>query len=93
EKQLKEFGDKIPAEKKSAIESALTQLKAVHGQRDLTGIDAAMETLNAAWEAASKEMYAASQEQGGAGTPPPGAESNTNPADSVTDVDFEEVKQ
>jgi molecular chaperone DnaK len=93
EKQLKEFGDKIPAEKKSAIESALTQLKEVHAKHDLTGIDAAMATLNSAWEAASTEMYAASQEQGGAGAPPPGAESNSNPTDSVTDVDFEEVKQ
>ena len=93
EKQLKEYGEKIPAEKKSVIESALVELKTAHGSRDLPGIDAALEKLNAGWQAASQDMYNATQ----------GADANANPqgnagaeakADSeVTDVDFEEVKE
>ena len=91
EKQLKEFGDKIPADKKANIESALSALKTAHQNRDLAGIDAAMETLNAAWAAASEDMYKAS----------PDAQQNEAPNQSqpsegqnaeVTDVDFEEVK-
>ncbi|HEX8515574.1 MAG TPA: molecular chaperone DnaK [Bacteroidia bacterium] len=94
EKQLKEYGDKIPAEKKSAIESAFTDLKAAHGSRDIAGIDAAMEKINAAWQAASQDMYNA---QGGdpnaqAGNANPGANANTSGDSEVTDVDFEEVK-
>jgi len=92
EKQLKEYGDKLPADKKGAIESALGELKVAHGSKDLPGIDAALEKLNAAWQNASQEMYAATQEaQGGdagAGQGP------TDTADAeVTDVDFEEVKE
>ena len=66
EKNLKEYGDKIPAEKKSAIESALTELKAAHSARNVTQIDAAMEKINAAWQAASQDMYNAQQQAGGA---------------------------
>jgi molecular chaperone DnaK len=92
EKQIKEYGDKIPAEKKATIESALTSLKTAHDSRDIAGIDSSMTTLNAAWEAASQEMYAA---QGGA-NPEGGAQANPNAegnkAESVTDVDYEEVK-
>jgi molecular chaperone DnaK len=93
EKQLKEYGDKIPAEKKSPIESALTDLKTAHGSRDIAGIDAAMEKINTAWQAASQDMYNAQQgdanAQGGANQ-----SNNTNASNDseVTDVDFEEVK-
>lgn len=92
EKQLKEFGDKIPAEKKSAIESALAQLKSAHGAKDLAGIDAATASLNAAWQAASQDMYNA-QQQAGADSNQTGSSSGQAKSDSeVTDVDFEEVK-
>jgi molecular chaperone DnaK len=89
EKQLKEFGDKIPAEKKSAIESALSTLKSAHQSKDLAGIDAAMNTLNTAWSAASEDMYKASQE---AGQPSAEGTEAGNAGPEVTDVDFEEVK-
>jgi molecular chaperone DnaK len=94
EKQLGEFGDKIPAEKKTTIENALAQLKEAHKNRDIAAIDTAFASLNAAWQAASQDMYNASQEAGAQ----PGAEANGNPQVSteggnVTDVDFEEVKE
>jgi molecular chaperone DnaK len=94
EKQLGEFGDKIPAEKKTTIENALAQLKEAHKNRDIAAIDTAFASLNAAWQAASQDMYNASQEAGAQ----PGAEANGNPQASteggnVTDVDFEEVKE
>ena len=97
EKQLKEFGDKLSAEKKTPIEEALTELKSAHESKDLSAIDTAMEKITAAWTAASEEMYKASQEAGGAN----GANSSENsaensaenPADDVTDVEFEEVKE
>jgi molecular chaperone DnaK len=89
EKQLKEFGDKIPAEKKEAIEGALTTLKTAHQNRDLASIDTALETLNAAWAAASEDMYKAGQ-SAEAGTDQSSGEQSQN--SEVTDVDFEEVK-
>jgi molecular chaperone DnaK len=94
EKQLKEFGDKIPADKRSAIESALAQLKSAHGAKDFAGIDSATASLNAAWQAASQDMYNAQQQAGGADS---GNANNSTGADKksdseVTDVDFEEVK-
>jgi molecular chaperone DnaK len=92
EKQLKEYGEKIPAEKKEAIEKAAAELKKAHESKDLAGIDTHMEALNAAWQAASQDMYNATQQaQGGpenAGTEAP---SSDNAAD-VQDVEFEEVK-
>ncbi len=91
EKQLKEYGDKIPADKKGAIETALGELKQAYDSRDLTRIDSAMETLNKAWEAASQDMYNAQQQTEQAGPDANGAQSK-NPNDEVTDVDFEEVK-
>ncbi len=94
DKQLKEYGDKLPGDKKSAIEMALTELKAAHQAQDVSSIDAATEKLNAAWAAASQEMYAASQEAG-AGPGADGAAGQSakqNAADDVTDVEFEEVK-
>ncbi len=90
EKQLKEFGDKIPADKKSAIESALTELKAAHQSRDLNQIDAALASINAAWATASEDMYKASQEAGAQGAPTGDGAASGGP--EVTDVDFEEVK-
>lgn len=89
EKQLKEFGDKIPAEKKEAIESALTTLKTAHQNRDLASIDTALETLNTAWAAASEDMYKAGQ-GAEAGAAQASGEQQQN--SEVTDVDFEEVK-
>jgi len=65
EKQLKEFGDKIPAEKKAPIENALTELKAAHASKDIAKIDAALASINTLWSAASEDMYKA-QQQGGA---------------------------
>ena len=102
EKNLKEYGDKIPAEKKSAIESALTELKAAHSARNVQQIDAAMEKINAAWQAASEDMYKAQQQAGGnpGGCGDPNCngdcgnhqQQNNGGADNVTDVDYEEVK-
>ena len=69
EKQLKELGDKIPAEHKSAIEAACAKLKEAHGKKDLAGIDAAMNELTSAWQTASQNMY----QQAGAGQPGAGA--------------------
>ncbi|MFN5209960.1 MAG: molecular chaperone DnaK [Bacteroidota bacterium] len=92
EKQLKEYGEKIPADKKSTIESALAELKTAHAARNLTEIDAAIEKLNAAWQAASSDMYA-----GGSTPNQEGGQQNNGGAQSgnnaeATDVDFEEVK-
>lgn len=93
EKQLKEYGDKIPAEKRSVIESALADLKAAHQSQDIAQIDRATEALNNAWQAASQEMYQATQE---AGANPNGGANGQNGsdkvADDVTDVEYEEVK-
>jgi len=92
EKQLKEYGDKLPAEKKTNIENALAALKTAHGSRDLAGIDTAMNDLNTAWQAASEEMYKATQEQPNAQDSNTEQQANTNADDNVKDVDFEEVK-
>lgn len=92
EKQLKEFGDKIPADKKGVIESALTQLKEAHQSKDLAAIDGALQTLNAAWEAASKDLYNAAQQGGNEGQPQGDTGNTANAGDGVTDVPYEEVK-
>ncbi len=98
EKQLKEFGDKLPADKKGPIEDALKKLKEAHASKDIAAIDSAMEELNSVFQAASQEMYNASQAEGGAQAGP-NAGSQAGPGDGqpkddgeVTDVDFEEVK-
>jgi len=92
EKQLKEFGDKLPADKKDTIESALATLKTAHQSQDIAGIDGAMEQLNNAWQAASQDMYNASQQSGGA-TDGNGHEQHNENAggDDVQDVEYEEV--
>ncbi len=89
EKQLKEFGDKLSADKKQPIEDALGELKTAHESKDLAQIDAAMEKINEAWKAASEEMYAAQQQAGANGAA--NAEdttSDSNQGDNVEDVDF-----
>lgn len=91
EKQLKEYGDKIPAEKKTAIESALSDLKKAHESKDLAAIEPAVEALNNAWQAASEDMYKAQAESGNQETGNTGGGSNPNDG-TVQDVDFEEVK-
>ncbi len=94
EKQLKEYGDKLPADKKQPIEDALTEVKAAHASQDIPAIDASMEKLNSAWNEASQEMYAAMNEgqgaDGQAGTPNP--DQGNDSGDDVQDVEFEEVK-
>ena len=99
EKQLKELGDKIPADKKAPIEAALNKLKEAHKAQDVAGCEAAMNELNGVFQAASQEMYNAQNAQGGAQAGPNfggqannNANNNGNNKDNVTDVDFEEVK-
>ena len=96
EKQLAEFGDKLPADKKGPIEAALAKLKEAHKAQDIAGIDAATNELNTVFQAASQEMYNAQNAQGGqAGPQDFGGQqqsSNDNKQGDVTDVDFEEVK-
>ena len=94
EKQLKEYGDKIPADKKGAIESGAAELKTAHAAADIAGIDAAMEKLNAAWQAASQDMYNASQ-QGETAQNTEGSdnqEGNSGKGNPVEDATYEEVK-
>jgi molecular chaperone DnaK len=96
EKQLKEFGDKLPADKKPAIEAALSNLKEAHKSQDLPAIDKALAELNAVWQAASEEMYKSAQASGQQTSKPegeqPGGSQSKPGSDEVTDVDFEEVK-
>ena len=95
EKNLKEYGDKIPADKKATIETALGKLKEAHKNSDVTAIDAALAELNNAWQAASQDIYAAQQAQQQAG-----AQANANAGAGAAsdakaqpeDVEFEEVK-
>ncbi len=105
EKQLKEYGDKLPADKKGEIESALEKLKTAHKAQDIAGIDAAMAEMNGIWQKASEEMYKNAGAQGGPQGPfggqqgpfggqqgPQNPGNNGGKDDNVTDVDFEEVK-
>ena len=88
ERQLKEYGDKLPADKKQAIEDALAELKKEFEAKNLANLEPAMEKLNNVFQAASQDMYNAPNAGGGE----PGAQQTTgNPTDEVTDVDFEEV--
>ncbi len=96
EKQLREFGDKIPADKKSSIESALSKLKEAHKSQDLPAIDKALAELNAVWQTASEEMYKNAQASGPTASQPGPDQQQSGKSqqggDEVTDVDFEEVK-
>jgi molecular chaperone DnaK len=103
EKQVKEYGDKIPADKKAAIETAVAKLKEAHKTQNIPEIDVAMKELNDAWTAASQDIYNA-QQGGAAGGQQPGADGNqqggaggqqtadATAGDNVTDVPYEEVK-
>lgn len=94
EKQLKEYGDKIPEDKKAPIESALTKLREAHKSQDIAAIDAATAEMNTAWTAASEEIYKSQQ----AGTPGDGQQQQQQQQggaagnENVTDAEFEEVK-
>jgi len=97
EKQFKEFGDKIPADKKGAIETALEKLKEAHKNQDLAAVDTAMAEMNTAWTAASEDIYKAQAAAGNAGADaagagPTGADNAQNGSETVTDAEFEEVK-
>ena len=99
EKQIKEYGDKIPEDKKAPIEEALAELKTAHEAKDIPAIDTAMEKLNTVFQAASQDIYAAQQAEGGAegaapgGEAPEGAETSGEGADDAEDVEFEEVEE
>jgi molecular chaperone DnaK len=96
EKQLKEYGEKIPAEKKTTIEAAAAKLKEAHKVQDIAAIDTSMAELNAAWTAASQDMYNSTQQEGaaqpGAGQQGPQDGAGAKADDNVTDVPYEEVK-
>jgi chaperone protein dnaK len=97
EKQLKDFGDKIPADKKSAIESALEELKGAYESKDIATINVALEKINEAWKKASEDIYKAQQEGGAAGGHSSYEAQDQQPNNgggdnNVQDVDFEEVK-
>ena len=94
EKQLKELGDKIPADKKAPIEAALNKLKEAHKAQNIADIDAAMNELNTAFHAVSQEMYNAANAQGAQADPNAGQQQSQggNAGDNVQDADFEEVK-
>ncbi len=94
EKQLSDYGDKIPADKKEAIEKGVEELKEAHKAQDIARIDSAMEALNTAWQAASQEIYQAQQEAGAAGNGAENADQasgGSNESEDVTDVEYEEV--
>jgi len=95
EKNLKEFGDKIPADKKQPIEDALGKLKEAHKNQDIDAIDAATKEVNDAFQAASQDIYNAQQQGQGGAQPDSGqqtADASAAKDEEVTDVDFEEVK-
>ncbi len=102
EKQLKEYGEKIPADKKTVIEAAANKLKEAHKAQNIADIDTAMTELNAAWTAASQDIYNSQQSAGGSQQPHEGGQQSSNAnggattsgagAEDVTDVPYEEVK-
>ena len=105
EKQLKEYGDKIPQDKKTVIENAVEQLKEAHKKQDIAAIDTALASLNAAWTAASQDIYNAQQsasgeqqqsqrtsEQGTSGQDGEHQQQGQAGGENVQDVPFEEVK-
>lgn len=96
EKQLKDYGDKVPADKKAPIESALSELKEAHKAQDVARIDTAMAKLNEAWTAASQDIYSAMNQQPGAqadaNAGSAGSQQGAGTGETVTDAEFEEVK-
>jgi molecular chaperone DnaK len=91
EKQLKEYGDKISDDNRSAIDSALVELKEAHAAKDTPRIETAIAGLNEAWQKASTEMYQAQQEAGNGQEAESQAEAEPSNEDNVTDVEYEEV--
>jgi len=95
EKNLREYGDKIPADKKSLLESALQKLKSAHASKDINQINDALKQMNSAWNAASQDLYQAmNQQQANSSINNSNANSNgsASGSENVTDVDYEEVK-
>ncbi|MFM7299624.1 MAG: molecular chaperone DnaK [Crocinitomicaceae bacterium] len=92
ERQLKEYGDKLPEDKKQQIEDALAELKKEYDLRNAANLQAAMDKLNEVFQSASQEMYNATNAQGGASDNQAGGNDSGSATDEVTDVDFEEVK-
>ena len=93
EKQLKDYGDKLPEDKKSVIESCLVNLKASYEAKDVAGIDTHLEALNQAWQAASEELYKAmNDQQAGGGSADGGAQANNNANDDIVDAEIVEEK-
>lgn len=93
EKQLKEYGDKLSEGNKANISSALESLKNAHASKDIVGIEASMENLNKAWEAASQEIYNATQGAGASGAQESAQAGQSEAGDGVSDVDYEEVSE
>lgn len=92
DKQLQEFGDKIPADKKEAIQNALDALKEAHKMQDMARLDAETERLNQAWQAASQDLYQAQQDAAGGANGDAGASTGSSTTtEDVTDVEYEEV--
>ena len=91
EKQISDYGDKLPEDKKATIETALEELKAAHKSEDLDAVESKSEALTNAWQAASEDIYKATQEEGAQAN---GAESadTTEDGKDVTDVEYEEVE-
>ena len=93
EKQLKDYGDKLPDDKKATIESALASLKTAHAAKDVAAIDTHLEALNAAWQAASEELYKAmNEQQAQGGAAPQDGPSASSTADDVQDAEIVEEK-
>ena len=93
EKQLKDYGDKLPEDKKSVIESCLVNLKASYEAKDVAGIDTHLEALNQAWQAASEELYKAmNDQQAGGASADSGAQANNNANDDIVDAEIVEEK-
>lgn len=100
EKQLREFGDKVPADKRAPIETALAKLKEAHKSQDVSAIDAALAEMNTAWTAASEELYKAQQAATGGASAQQATADNSGAQqqqpnqgnDTVEDAQFEEVK-
>ena len=86
EKQLKENGEKIPADKKKEIENLLDSLKKAHSEKNIEGIDKSIEALNNMWQSVSQEMYKNTEQK-----PPNNQNNKKESSEDVTDVDFEEV--
>ena len=96
EKQLKEYGDKIPSDKKANIESAVAKLKEAHKNQDIDAIDVQLKELENAWQSASQDIYNAQQQAGGnqqTQQEPPQEQQGGGTDPGVTDVDYEEVKE